>query len=82
MVFLLSQWKSRKTSFNVRNPLNVSGGHLAGDVFRVSNNDLLSSMLINEGESGRLHPYYELVYNNDMLARRGGFFYIENARAE
>ena len=44
-----------------------------------SNIDLLRSMLINEGVSGSLQAYYELVHDNDLYARAGGFFYIGNA---
>ena len=35
------------------------------------NNDILRSMLINEGVSGSLHPYYELVQDNDLSATGG-----------
>ena len=34
-------------------------------------NDLLRSMLINEGVSGSLQPYYELVRDNDLSACGG-----------
>ena len=50
-------------------PLNVIEESLLGDVSRVSNNDLLRSMLINEGVSGSLQTYYELVRENDLSAR-------------
>ena len=33
-----------------------------------SNNDLLRSMLINEGLPGSLQSYYELVRDNDLSA--------------
>ena len=36
-----------------------------------SNNDLPMSMLINEGASGSLQSYYELVRVDDLYARRG-----------
>ena len=49
-------------------PLSALEGNLAGNPFRVSERDLLTSMSINEGLSEGLKYYYELVYRNDLLA--------------
>ena len=38
-------------------------------MFRASDKDLLSSMLINDMVSGSLKSYDELGYKNDLLAR-------------
>ena len=41
---------------------------LLGNVPIVSGNDLLRSVLINEGASGSLQSYYVLVRDNDLTA--------------
>ena len=48
-------------------PLSGLEENLMGNVFRVSDKDLLSLMLINESASGSLQACYELVYHNDLL---------------
>ena len=53
-------------------PLNVSGANIPGDVYYPSNSfDFLGSFLINEGVSGSLPPYHELVHGDDLLALWG-----------
>ena len=47
-------------------PLAVSGDCLLGRWAYPSSNDLLMSMLINEGVSESLQSYYELVRDNDL----------------
>ena len=49
-------------------PLNVLEESLMANVFRLSDKDLLSSMSINEGVSGSLKSYYELVHRDGLLA--------------
>ena len=49
-------------------PIDVSGGCLLDRWAYPSNNDLLRSMLINEGVSGSLQSYYELVQADDLSA--------------
>ena len=58
-------------------PLNETEECLSDRGSYPSNNALLRAMLINDGVSESLQSYYELVRDNDLLAR-GGFFYIEN----
>ena len=58
-------------------PLNVSEECLSDRWAYPSNNDLLRSMLINEGVSGSLQSYYELV-RAVIFLHAGGFFYAEN----
>ena len=69
MGFLLSRRKSRNPILMYVIPINASEENLIGDEFRVSEKDLLTSTSINEGVSGSLKYYYELVYRDDLLAR-------------
>ena len=50
-------------------PLDVSVDCLLDRWNYTSNNDLLRSMLINEGVSESLQSYYELVRDSDLSAR-------------
>ena len=49
-------------------PLEVSGDCLLGRRPHPSNNDHLMSTLINEGMSGSIQSYYELVSDDDLSA--------------
>ena len=51
--------------------LNAISESPLGNVFRVSNNELLRSMLINEGVSGSLQSYYELARDSDLSSWGG-----------
>ena len=50
-------------------PLEDSGDCLSGRRYYPSNNDLLRSILINEGAPGSLQSYYELARDNDLPDR-------------
>ena len=56
-------------TINICTSLKRRGGDLLGNVFRASDKDLLSSMLINDRVSGSVNSYYESGYENDLLAR-------------
>ena len=51
--------------------LNALEGNLIGNVSRVSEMALLTSVSINECLAESLKSYYELVYHNDCLSRGG-----------
>ena len=55
-------------------PIAVSEECLLGRWAYPSSNDLLMSMLINEGVSESLQSYYELAHDNDLFAWGGNSF--------